>query len=342
MFGTALESVMGVLLIALGIIAALVLLAYTGEVGLILISRLVHVFIAPFEWILHVVLHALDRLGGQIETVLQDFRDRQGDDKGAWAGWTIIASLCSLMLFLGLGTCDFYNTLVKLGPIIGILVPYNPTLFSLSLGLSFLLAFLVIGWGIADVFGLSPLNMHKKLSDNEKHVLRRVMLGTMFLALVTTVFLMILATEVRAGIDDTILFGIFLCLYATLMLIATFIAGVSLFSAIASFYILLLGTVRFITWIAGCLFYLPYSLLIMLHDLLVHVLIFLETVGRFIWNRVAAKHPIEEKVRPEPPTIKVLELPHIGIASASQTDGQEKKVVKELLLPDSVPPKDAA
>src|SRR5205823_683874 len=78
MFGTALESVMGVLLIALGIIAALVLLAYTGEVGLILISRLVHVFIAPSEWILHVVLHALDSLGGQIETVLQHFRDRLG------------------------------------------------------------------------------------------------------------------------------------------------------------------------------------------------------------------------------------------------------------------------
>ena len=342
MFSTALLSAIEMLCIVFGVIAALVLLAHTHQASLVVISRVMHIFIVPFEWLVYVVARALDLLGTQIETILQDFRNRQVDDRSSWAGWTIIASLCSMVLFLGLATCDFYNTLVKLGPIIGILVPYNPTLFSLSLGLSFVLAFLVIGWGCADVFGLSPINMHKQLSDREKLVLRRVMLGTMCLALLSTVLLMILATEVRAGINDTILFGVFLCFYSVLMLIATFVAGLSLFAAIASIYVLTLGVVRFLTWIIGCVIYLPYRLLIVLHDLVVHAFNLLAAIGRFIWNWVATKHPIDEKTHPELPTIQVVELPHFAIASPSQADGQKKGVVQQLPIPTSVPPKDAA
>jgi hypothetical protein len=342
MFGTAMVTVVEVSLIVFGVLVALVVLAHVHGASLVMCSRLMHVLIVPFEWLVQVAEHGLALLGAQIEIVVRDFRHRQVDNVGSWGGWTIIASLSSLVLFLGLATCDFYNTLVKLGPIIGIIVPYNPTLFSLSLGLSFVLAFLVIGWGIADVFGLSPINMHKQLSDGEKSVLRRVMLSTMILALLTTVLLMVLATEVRAGIEDTILFGAFLCFYSVLMLIATFIAGLSLFAAIASLYVVALGVIRFLTWIVGCLFYLLYRLLIALHDLAVHGLDLLAKLGAFIWNRMSPRHPIDESAQPELPTIEVLEFPHLALPMPQQVGGQKEGIVKRLPGPVSETPEDAA
>jgi hypothetical protein len=65
-------------------------------------------------------------------------------------------------------------------------------------------------------------------------------------------------------------------------------------------------------------------------------------VGRFIWNRVATKHQIDENTHPELPTVKALELPQLTLASSSRADSLKRGMIKELPKPPSVPPKDAA
>lgn len=311
MVGPLLMSGCEILLLLFGIGLLLCVLAHTHEASLGVLSSLIHfIVIAPFEWGLLFFVYAYHGTSVLLLNALDDLHRRHGDHEHAWRGWAIVGSLFSLVLFMGLAICDFYNTYVKLGPLFGILVPYDPTVFALTLGFSFVLVFITIALGIADLFGMSPMSMFKNLGESEKRKIRKIMLGTMGLALVTVILLMILVSEVRIGKDDPGLLGFFLCCYAVLMLIATFVAGLPLLSAITSVYILILGVIHLVFWLASLLLYLPYRVGILLHDLVIRVADYAAKLGKIIWNKLVPKHPLAEHPV-SLPTLELSEFAHL-------------------------------